>query len=125
MDRLHAHPAELLRDRRGEVAALAQRRDVLVRVAAVAVVLGGAGREVGGQPLREGDQAAPGLGAGVEFEVHGRQSVTTLTVTGTPRVMLSKTTERPWPRATISRSFSGGASPRTRKVIRMRSNPLR
>ena len=38
---------------------------------------------------------------------------------------MSKTAERACARSTISRSFSGGASPLTLKLTRMRVKPLR
>src|SRR4029453_952909 len=53
---------------------------------------------------------------------HGAfQRVSMLTSTGTPLVSTSKTAERARDCSTISRSFSGGASPAIVKLMRMRS----
>ena len=49
------------------------------------------------------------------------QRVLTLTSTGTPLVSTSNTAERARDCSTISRSFSGGASPAIVKLMRMRS----
>ena len=67
-----------------------------------------------------------GVGAGRHLRVVSvPHTAMTSTEIGTPLAMESKTTERSVPRCTTSRSFSAGASPEMRMVIRICSNPLR
>ena len=63
-----AEPTELDGDRRSEVAGGLERVDRLERVGPVAVVLGGAGGELPGELLGDGDEAGAGFGMGCEFD---------------------------------------------------------
>ena len=81
----HAEPTELDRDGRREIAGGLERVDRLERVAAVPVVLGGAGDRLLGELLGDGHQARAGLGAGGQFD----HSLVTSRATGTPLVTMS------------------------------------
>ena len=88
VDGAHAEPAELGRNRRDQVAGVAQRADALVRVRAVAVMGGGAAREVLGEPFGQGDEIRAGRRAC--GELHRRPQLTSaVTATGTPLVTMS------------------------------------
>src|SRR6185503_16167831 len=120
---VHPEAAEDLGDRRREVARRAQGVDGLVRVGALAVVLGGTGRELAGELLGARHEASAGARLGLQFDRHGRQSVVASRTTWTPLVTMSYTAERLRARSTISRSFSSEAWPVTRNDTRMRSKP--
>src|SRR4029077_4497023 len=70
-NRRHAQPAELLRDRPGQKAALLESGDVLMREARFAVVLLRAGGEVSGVLLGQRDEFASGVSASLQLRVHG------------------------------------------------------
>lgn len=68
VQRLQPQPTHVLRRAGGEEAALLHRLPVLVREAALAVVLLGSGREVGCVLLGVLDESASGLGDRLELE---------------------------------------------------------
>jgi hypothetical protein len=62
--------AELLRDRRSEVAALLDRSEAVEGKAPVAVVVGGTQADLVREGLGERDQARAGVGSGCQLERH-------------------------------------------------------
>ena len=75
-----------------------------------------------GQAAAHGEPCLSGADDDRRRARHGLpQRVVTLTSTGTPLVSTSNTAERARDCSTISRSFSGGASPAIVKLMRMRS----
>ena len=75
-----------------------------------------------GQTAAHGEPCLSGADDDRRRARHGApQRVLTLTSTGTPLVSTSNTAERARDCSTISRSFSGGASPAIVKLMRMRS----
>jgi hypothetical protein len=69
--RRHAEPAEVLRDRRREVAASLDGAEALERVGAVAIVGGRMGRDLVGEPLGERDEPCARIGPGCQLDGHG------------------------------------------------------
>ena len=88
MDGAHAQATEVLRDRCGEVARVAERADALVGVAGLAVVRAGALREALREPFGQGDELRPGPGAGLELQRHG-YATSAVRCTGTGFVTMS------------------------------------
>ena len=74
VDGADAQPAEVGRNRRHEVAGVAQRADAVVRIGAVAVMGGGAAAEVLGESFGEGDQVRAGRRVGAQL--HRRPQLT-------------------------------------------------
>ena len=118
-----AHPAEVLRDRRGVVAGGGEPVGARVRVAPVAVVGGRERCDLERERLGERDQARAGLRAGGRAAM--LYAAIGLIATGTPLATMSNTAERFCAFSTIARSFSAGASPLIVNVPRICVKPLR